>query len=49
MRIYVLKTHMQKIWIFATHSLAESFGITWIATNTYDTPFIGYKIEVLIK
>lgn len=49
MRIYVVKTHMQKVWIFANLSLAEGFGITWIEDNSCGTPFVGYKIEGLNK
>ena len=41
------KEYMQKSWIFASPSLAEGFGITWIEANACGTPVVGYKIEGL--
>lgn len=39
--------YMQKAWIFASPSLAEGFGITWIEANACGTPVVGYEIEGL--
>lgn len=41
------KIFMQKAWVFASPSLAEGFGITWIEANACGTPVVGYKIEGL--
>lgn len=41
------REYMQKAWIFASPSLAEGFGITWIEANACGTPVVGYKIEGL--
>lgn len=41
------RSYMQKAWIFASPSLAEGFGITWIEANACGTPVVGYKIEGL--
>lgn len=41
------KIYMQRAWIFASPSLAEGFGITWIEANACGTPVVGYKIDGL--
>ncbi|MBI6004192.1 glycosyltransferase family 4 protein [Clostridium perfringens] len=41
------RERMQKAWIFASPSLAEGFGITWIEANACGTPVVGYKIDGL--
>ncbi|MZK52738.1 glycosyltransferase family 4 protein [Clostridium beijerinckii] len=41
------RKYMQRAWLFASPSLAEGFGITWIEANACGTPVVGYKIEGL--
>ncbi|MCU7197747.1 glycosyltransferase family 4 protein [Turicibacter sanguinis] len=41
------KKYMQRAWVFASPSLAEGFGITWIEAQACGTPVVGYKIEGL--
>lgn len=41
------KELMQKAWVFASPSLAEGFGITWIEANACGTVVLGYRIEDL--
>lgn len=41
------RSYMQKSWIFASPSLAEGFGITWIEANACGTPVVAYKINGL--
>lgn len=41
------RRYMQLAWIFASPSLAEGFGITWIEANSCGTPVVGYKIKGL--
>lgn len=41
------RKYMQESWVFASPSLAEGFGITWIEANACGTPVVGYKIRGL--
>ncbi|MEL6444801.1 MAG: glycosyltransferase family 4 protein [Bacteroidota bacterium] len=37
----------EQAWVFASPSLQEGFGITWVEANSYGLPVIGYEIAGL--
>lgn len=41
------KHYYQKAWLFASPSLMEGFGITYVEANACGTPVVGYEIQGL--
>ncbi|MEL6612424.1 MAG: glycosyltransferase family 4 protein [Bacteroidota bacterium] len=37
----------EQAWVFASPSMQEGFGITWVEANSYGLPVIGYQIAGL--
>ncbi|MEL6614573.1 MAG: glycosyltransferase family 4 protein, partial [Bacteroidota bacterium] len=42
------KAHLlREAWVFASPSLQEGFGITWVEAGAYSLPVVGYRIDGL--